>query len=90
MECTLDSNGNQELLCRDTPLCSPEGRKVGAVLVFYDVTDLIQAQKNAAWGEVARKLAHSIQGSKFEPHGEFQMESLLFTKQQDSQLSEKN
>ena len=60
MECALDSNGNQELLCRDTPLCSPEGRKVGAVLVLNDVTDLIQVQKNAAWREVARRLAHEI------------------------------
>ena len=28
--------------------------------MFDDVTDLIQAQKNAAWGEVARRLAHEI------------------------------
>ena len=33
---------------------------MGAVVVFDDVTDLIQAQKNAAWGEVARRLAHEI------------------------------
>lgn len=56
----LGSNGRQELLCRGTPLFSQEGRKVGAVVVFDDVTDLIQAQKNAAWGEVARRLAHEI------------------------------
>lgn len=56
----LGSNGVQELLCRGTPLYSPEGRRVGAVVVFDDVTDLIQAQKNAAWGEVARRLAHEI------------------------------
>jgi nitrogen fixation/metabolism regulation signal transduction histidine kinase len=56
----LGSNGRQELLCRGTPLFSQEGRRVGAVVVFDDVTDLIQAQKNAAWGEVARRLAHEI------------------------------
>jgi len=56
----LGSNGRQELLCRGTPLFSQDGRKVGAVVVFDDVTDLIQAQKNAAWGEVARRLAHEI------------------------------
>ncbi len=56
----LGSNGRQELLCRGTPLLSQDGRKVGAVVVFDDVTDLIQAQKNAAWGEVARRLAHEI------------------------------
>lgn len=56
----LGPNGLQELLCRGTPLYSPDGRRVGAVVVFDDVTDLIQAQKNAAWGEVARRLAHEI------------------------------
>ncbi len=56
----LGSNGRQELLCRGTPLFSQEGLRVGAVVVFDDVTDLIQAQKNAAWGEVARRLAHEI------------------------------
>lgn len=53
-------NGRQELLCRGTPLYSKSGYRMGAVVVFDDVTDLIQAQKNAAWGEVARRLAHEI------------------------------
>lgn len=52
--------GRQELLCRGTPLFSQSGTRMGAVVVFDDVTDLIQAQKNAAWGEVARRLAHEI------------------------------
>ncbi|MFM8342707.1 MAG: ATP-binding protein [Methylomonas sp.] len=56
----LGPNGRQELLCRGTPLFSQDGKRVGAVVVFDDVTDLIQAQKNAAWGEVARRLAHEI------------------------------
>ena len=30
------------------------------VIVFDDVTNLIQAQRDAAWGEVARRLAHEI------------------------------
>jgi nitrogen fixation/metabolism regulation signal transduction histidine kinase len=53
-------NGRQELLCRGTPLYLQNGSRMGAVVVFDDVTDLIQAQKNAAWGEVARRLAHEI------------------------------
>ncbi|TSA42443.1 MAG: HAMP domain-containing protein [Methylococcaceae bacterium] len=56
----LGAKGRQELLCRGTPLFSQEGLRIGAVVVFDDVTDLIQAQKNAAWGEVARRLAHEI------------------------------
>ncbi len=56
----LGSKGRQELLCRGTPLFSQSGQRVGALIVFDDVTNLIQAQKNAAWGEVARRLAHEI------------------------------
>jgi len=56
----LGPNGRQELLCRGTPLFSQTGVHVGAIVVFDDVTDLIQAQKNAAWGEVAKRLAHEI------------------------------
>ncbi len=56
----LGPNGRQELLCRGTPLFSQSGFRIGAIVVFDDVTDLIQAQKNAAWGEVARRLAHEI------------------------------
>lgn len=56
----LGANGRQELLCRGAPLFSQEGERVGAVVVFDDLTALIQAQKNAAWGEVARRLAHEI------------------------------
>jgi nitrogen fixation/metabolism regulation signal transduction histidine kinase len=43
-------------MCRGTPLPDDEGW----VIVFDDVTALIQAQRNAAWGEVAKRLAHEI------------------------------
>jgi nitrogen fixation/metabolism regulation signal transduction histidine kinase len=32
----------------------------GYVVVFDDITDLMKAQRQAAWGEVARRLAHEI------------------------------
>jgi len=32
----------------------------GYVVVFDDVSELVQAQRNAAWAEVARRLAHEI------------------------------
>ncbi len=35
-------------------------RSGGHVIVFDDITALIQAQRDAAWGEVARRLAHEI------------------------------
>src|SRR5579863_9494399 len=37
-----------------------EGRSLGYVLVFEDLSDLLKAQKQAAWREVARRVAHEI------------------------------
>ena len=48
----------QILLLRGTPL--PEASGKGYVVVFDDVTRLVAAQRSAAWGEVARRLAHEI------------------------------
>ncbi|MDX2456618.1 MAG: ATP-binding protein, partial [Gammaproteobacteria bacterium] len=60
-EVTLSgSNGRQVLMCRGTVLDGTDRRSDGLVLVFDDVTTLIQAQRDAAWGEVARRLAHEI------------------------------
>lgn len=36
------------------------GGDAGFVVVFDDITRLLQAQRYAAWGEVARRLAHEI------------------------------
>jgi PAS domain S-box-containing protein len=52
------SEGRQTLLVRGTHL--PPGMDRGYVLVFDDVTKLINAERNAAWSEVARRLAHEI------------------------------
>ena len=38
----------------------PKATGGGFVLVFDDITQLIQAQRATAWGEVARRLAHEI------------------------------
>ena len=52
-------NGMQQvLLLRGSRL--PEASGGGDVVVFDDVTRLIAAQRSAAWGEVARRLAHEI------------------------------
>lgn len=52
------AGGAQSLLLRGTRL--PAGVEHGYVLVFDDVTMLINAERNAAWSEVARRLAHEI------------------------------
>ncbi|MBI1943533.1 MAG: HAMP domain-containing protein [Betaproteobacteria bacterium] len=46
------------LLVRGTAL--PQDQAGGFVLVFDDITQLIQAQRATAWAEVARRLAHEI------------------------------
>jgi sensor histidine kinase len=46
------------LLAKATPLPADNGG--GTVLVFDDITLLMRAQKEAAWGEVAKRLAHEI------------------------------
>jgi len=48
----------QILLLRGSTL--PEASGGGHVVVFDDVTRLVAAQRSAAWGEVARRLAHEI------------------------------
>ena len=53
--------GKQLLLVRATRLPSNNSAADnGFVVVFDDVTTMVQAQRDAAWGEVARRLAHEI------------------------------
>ncbi len=53
-------SGRQVLMCRGTNLSGAAGGRGDHVVVFDDVTALVQAQRDAAWGEVARRLAHEI------------------------------
>jgi PAS domain S-box-containing protein len=50
-------SGRKELQWRTTSMSGSEGY---LVLMFDDITGLIRAQKESAWGEVARRLAHEI------------------------------
>jgi PAS domain S-box-containing protein len=52
--------GRRVLMCACTELPSEAGGPAGYVIVFDDITALLQAQRDAAWGEVARRLAHEI------------------------------
>ncbi|MBS0376718.1 MAG: PAS domain-containing protein [Proteobacteria bacterium] len=53
-------SGRRELTVACTPLPAEHGDKAGLVIVFDDISTLLQAQRDAAWGEVARRLAHEI------------------------------
>jgi two-component system nitrogen regulation sensor histidine kinase NtrY len=48
------------LLINLTTLRDEEGKPLGIVAVFDDLTQLIKAQRMAAWREVARRIAHEI------------------------------
>jgi nitrogen fixation/metabolism regulation signal transduction histidine kinase len=53
-------SGRRVLMCACTPLPGEGDTPAGFVLVFDDITVMLQAQREAAWGEVARRLAHEI------------------------------
>ena len=62
-------SGNRILMCQGAPLQANSAAAAantnsalpsGFVIVFDDVTEFVHAQRDAAWGEVARRLAHEI------------------------------
>src|ERR1700684_11960 len=56
----ISESGKRVLMCACTALPNERGGTPGMVLVFDDITTLLQAQRDAAWGEGARRLAHEI------------------------------
>ena len=50
----------ENLLVRMSTRTGEGGRREGYVVAFDDVTDLVTAQRMAAWGDVARRIAHEI------------------------------
>ncbi|MFN3847351.1 MAG: sensor histidine kinase, partial [Paracoccaceae bacterium] len=60
-EVRLTRNGKLEsLLVRMSVRRTDNGRLEGYVVAFDDVTELVSAQRMAAWGDVARRIAHEI------------------------------
>ncbi len=60
-EIKLTRAGKQEsLLVRMAVRRNTEGELEGYVVAFDDVTQLVSAQRMAAWGDVARRIAHEI------------------------------
>lgn len=56
----LNDRGRQVLMIDGGLLTFDKGRDDEYVVMFDDITDFLQAQRNAAWGEMARRLAHEI------------------------------
>ena len=61
LELHLRRDGSRvSLLASATALRGPEDDYAGAVVVFDDLTELLKAQRIAAWREVAQRIAHEI------------------------------
>ncbi|MGB1311332.1 MAG: HAMP domain-containing protein, partial [Leucothrix sp.] len=56
----LLADGKRMLVCRGSALPQLIDGSKGHVLVFEDITEVVQAEHEAAWSEVARRLAHEI------------------------------
>lgn len=57
---TLANNAKLDAAVTVTILHDPAGQTRGTVIVLEDLTELIEAQRRAAWSEVARRMAHEI------------------------------
>ncbi|MBU3643962.1 MAG: HAMP domain-containing protein [Candidatus Methylopumilus sp.] len=55
---TTTAQGKRTLMIHGSRL--PGNQDRGHLLMFDDITTMVQAQRDAAWGEVARRLAHEI------------------------------
>jgi PAS domain S-box-containing protein len=53
-------SGRRVLMCRGTKMAITSPNSAGSVIVFDDITAIIKGQRDAAWSEVARRLAHEI------------------------------
>jgi two-component system, NtrC family, nitrogen regulation sensor histidine kinase NtrY len=54
------SHGSLNVAVTIAPLLWHHGERSGYVVVFEDLSDLLKGQKQAAWREVARRVAHEI------------------------------
>ena len=58
---TISNNGNRSILmCSGTTLGETHHVEHGHIILIDDITALVQGQRNAAWSEMARRLAHEI------------------------------
>lgn len=54
------ASGRQVLMCRGTSVVPAREKAPVHIIVFDDITALLQGQRDAAWSEMARRLAHEI------------------------------
>ncbi len=56
----IDRKGDSRSLFARVTTESSEDAAHGHVLTFDDITDLVSAQRNSAWADIARRIAHEI------------------------------
>ncbi len=54
------AGGRKILICRGIKLLSNRDKDDGQIIMFEDITSILSTQRDAAWGEVARRWAHEI------------------------------
>ncbi|WP_376100461.1 ATP-binding protein [Roseomonas sp. CCTCC AB2023176] len=59
-EIPVTARGSRRTLLVRIGAEAAEGEVTGYVLTFDDITDLLSAQRQAAWADVARRIAHEI------------------------------
>ncbi len=59
-EIRISRDGHPRILLSRVAAERLEGEVIGYVLTFDDVTELVSAQRAAAWADVARRIAHEI------------------------------
>ena len=59
-ELTIERGGRQRTLVVSIAAERLDGRAIGFVVTFDDVTELVSAQRKAAWADIARRIAHEI------------------------------
>ncbi len=59
-EIALERGGQQRTLLVRLAAQREGGETIGYVMTFDDITELLSAQRQAAWAEVARRIAHEI------------------------------
>ncbi len=76
----------ENLLVRMSKRLNEEGKREGYVVAFDDVTELVSAQRMAAWGDVARRIAHEIKN----PLTPIQLSAERIKRKFGKQLDEEN
>lgn len=79
-------DGANPVALTGTALHAPTGEPRGAVLVIEDLSELLSAQRAAAWSEVARRMAHEIKN----PLTPIQLSAERIAKSFHRELSERN